>query len=499
MGFYEDLEKNTTKRTENGAVGNITTGHKLVDLNFDIPSFRNGIDEDLFEESLLQDERLTLKWLLFLRDIRGGAGERQSFREFVVHLIKYDKDLAIKFLSVVSIEEYGRWDDYIDIYFNIDDYEVRSMIENKIRSQFQLDMENYHKGKPISLLSKWLPSINASSTETKRRAKKLITILGVGNEKHYRKILSALRKHIDVVEKKMSANEWQEINYEHVPSKANLIYANAFMRHDEERRVSYFESLKKGEAKINADALFLHDIVHRYGNSTWNLKDYDETLEQLWKAQEKVEGFEETVVVRDGSGSMTATIGNSNVSALDVANAITLYCAENNKGEFKDKFITFSSSAKVVNLSGKKTLHDKLERMTKEDDYSTTNIENVFDLILETAKKKNMSQEDLPKTVLIVSDLEYNACSGRPNKHLFEAIQEKYADEGYKMPKLIFWNVNSRTNTIPITRNENGVALISGFSKSLMRMVMSSKLDPYDILVEQLETPRYSCIDAIYE
>lgn len=402
MGFMEKLEENQKSYTENGAVGYKTTGHKIVDLNFAIPSFRTGIDKDLFELSLKQDEKLTLKWLLYLRDVRKGVGERKSFRDFVMHLVNVDKELAEDFLSVVPIEEYGRWDDYVYLLCNVKELSIRLIIFDKVRTQYFKDLANMNIGQSVSLLGKWLPSENSSSKETKHNAKFIRKLLDM-DSKTYRKNLSALREHIDVVERKMSANDWKNIKYENVPSKANLIYSSAFFEHDTDRRKEYLESLKNGETKINAQALFLHDIVHKYSSNRY-VREYDETLEQMWKAQDKVDGFENTVVVRDGSGSMFCAIGNSDVTALDVANAITLYCAENNTGEFKNKFITFSARARLIDVSCKNSLFDKLELLRKNYDCSNTNIENVFNLILDTAIKNNMSQNEMPKTVLIVSD-----------------------------------------------------------------------------------------------
>ena len=505
MDFMKMIENDEKSITENGAVGFKTSGSKLVDLNFQVPSFRKAIDKDLFKQALKEDEKLTLKWLLYLRDVREGIGERKSFRDFVLELISYDVDLANIFIKEVDIAEYGRWDDYVDIAYRTDNDFIRNMILDKIDKQLVNDMQDMDDKKSVSLLAKWLPSINTSSKETCAKAKMICNYLGM-LKSEYRKILSELRAYIDVVERKMSENEWGEIDYSAVPSKANVNYRNAFERHDGERREKYLESLKKGETKINANAMFLHDIVHAYAEfGEWCAvhKDYDETLEQLWKAQNKCNGFSDTVVVRDGSGSMTVPVDKSGLTALEVADAITLYCAENNDGAFKDKFITFGSHAKLIDVSHLDSLHDKLEYLARYTDVSSTNIEGVFDLILDTAVKNCVSQEDMPKTVLIVSDMEYNMAQGyynaKDNKALFETIAEKYKKEGYKLPKLVFWNVNSRTNTVPLTQNENGVILISGFSKNLMDMVMSSELDPYKALVKQLNLPRYEIVDKIFE
>ena len=499
MGFMEKLENNQKSYTENGAVGYVTSGHKIVDLNFAIPSFRDGIDVRLFSLSLKQDEKLTLKWLLYLRDIRNGVGERQSFRDFVVCLSNINEELSCRFISNCAFEEYGRWDDYIDIYFNVDSDRIKKVIANKIVKQFSFDINCYYENKSISLLAKWLPSINASSYVTRKRAREMISVLGIKTERKYRKLLSMLRKYIDVVERKMSANNWGCIDYSGVPSKANLIYSDAFLKHDEARRKEYIDSVKNGKSKINANAMFLHDIVHKYRGNHWRASNYDETLEQLWAAQKKVDGFGNTIVVRDGSGSMSCRAGNSSLTARSVADAITLYCAENNTGEFKNKFITFSSYARLVDVGTENSLYDKLELLDEYTDYSCTNIENVFRLILATAVDNDVLEKDMPKTVLIVSDMEFDCASGGSvDRALFEAISDNFERNGYSMPRLVFWNVNSRTNTIPLQQNKNGVILISGFSKNLMDMVMSSELDPYKALVRILNSGRYSCVDSIY-
>lgn len=363
----------------------------------------------------------------------------------------------------------------------------------------------------ISLLAKWLPSENASSNETKRYANIIRRGLGM-TSREYRKMLSKMRKYIDVVECKMSAKEWNGINYEAVPSRANLIYNNAFLRNDEERRRAYLGALEKGEAKINASTLFPHDIVHKYGRGY----GVDATLEGLWKAlPDTVKGCGNTIVVADGSGSMTCNVGgNTGVTALDVANSLAIYFAERSSGEFKDKYITFSERPQLVDFSNAKTLRDKLDIARRHNEVANTNIEAVFDLILNTAIRNKMAQEDMPANILIVSDMEFDSCatSGtpsasrnswgwysssyqRPTTTLFDTIAKKYAEHGYKLPRLVFWNVNSRTGTIPIKENDLGVALVSGFSVNIVKMVMSNKTDPYECLLETLNTERYQAVE----
>lgn len=496
MAFMEKMKKHTLQETEKGGLGYASSGKALVDLNFAIPSFRDGIDKELFEKALQTDTVLTLKWLLYLRDIREGVGERKSFRDFMRYLAKNHTGLARSIIQKVHIEEYGRWDDYIALLEDVP-LEVQKSIMYRIASQWTKDVIMCEKGESISLLSKWLPSENASSQRTRTLAKFVRKSLGI-TPKEYRKTLSKLRKHLDVVERKMAANDWEKIDYKKVPSKANLIYSNAFYRHDEDRRQEYLSALQKGKAKINAQALFLHDIIHKYRSKGWQL-DVDQTLEEMWKAQKKVEGFKDTLVVRDGSGSMTCQVGNSGVTAIDVADALTLYCAENNSGEFKNKFVTFSRMATVVEIAENKTLRQKMRYLAGYHDYDTTNIESVFNLVLRTAIEEGMTQEDLPKNILIISDMEIDDVQRYDygEKASLEVIADRYRQHGFELPKMIFWNVNSRTNTIPITQNKNGVILLSGFSKNLMSMVMSSSLDPYTAIVAELNKPRYSVVDTL--
>lgn len=360
----------------------------------------------------------------------------------------------------------------------------------------------------ISLIAKWMCSENASSEQTKRYAQMLRKGLGLSS-KEYRKTLSSLRSYIDIVESKMSAKKWEDIKYEAVPSRANLIYNGAFLRNDEERRREYLSKLEKGETKINAGTLFPHDIVHKYSSTTgWSssVGKYDATLESLWKAlPDTVNECGNTIVVADGSGSMRCNVGgNTHVTALEVANALAIYFAEHSSGDFKDKYITFSHRPQLVDFSQCDSLRDKLRVAYTHNECSNTNIEKVFDLILTTAINSHMKQKDIPKNVLIISDMEFDSCAtcngsnryfNRPNARLFDVIKKRFEDAGYQMPRLVFWNVNSRTSTIPVKENDLGVALVSGFSTNVCKMVMSGKTDPYECLVETLMSERYNAVE----
>ena len=511
MGFMNAIKNelnNEVRRTENGAVGYKTTGKKLLDLNFSVASLRSASEQQIinkFMDAYYENPVLAVKWLFYVRDVRFGLGERRLFRTVFTWLSHNRADVAKMVLDFIP--EYGRFDDVLCAF----ETELQNDVVNVIKTQLDADAYNMKNNQPISLISKWLPSENASSADTKRLATAIRTKLGM-TSRNYRKMLSEMRKYINVVECKMSAKQWGEIDYETVPSRANLIYNNAFLRNDEERRREYLGALEKGEVKINAGTLYPHDIVHKYGVSRYGGNKYDAALEGLWNSlPDTVKGDGNTIVVADGSGSMTCNVGgNTRVTALEVANALAIYFAERSSGEFKDKYITFSETPQLVDFSNAQTLREKLQIALRHNEVANTNIEAVFDLILKTAVNNRMSQDDMPKNILIVSDMEFDSCAttnatrgssgwysyrSAPTTTLFNTIAQKYAEHGYKIPRLVFWNVNSRTGTIPVKENELGVALVSGFSVNIVNMVMSDKLDPYECLLDVLNTERYQPIE----
>ncbi len=492
----EMLENFNESVTENGAVGYRTTGKALLDINFAVASLRSANEGEIvrrFQAAFLENKVLAMKWLFFARDVRGGLGERRLFRTAMKYIAKYEPEMARKVVGLIP--EYGRYD---DLWLLLDDNELRPYVVEFVSQQLTEDVANSRNRKPISLLGKWMPSANASSATTKRYAKILRNALEM-KESEYRRTLSALRRYTDVVEVKMSAKMWSEIDYEAVPSRANLIYNGAFLRNDEERRRAFLASLEKGEARINASTLFPYDIVHQYCSGGYGRtpKSYDATIEALWKnLPDLVQGCGNTIVVADGSGSMMSRVGSSGVTALEVANSLAIYFAERSSGEFKNKYITFSSRPQLVDFSRGQSLRDKISIALGHSEISNTNIEAVFDLILNTAIRNNMRQEDIPANILIISDMEFDcATTGRIGANLFKTIEAKYRGYGYKLPRLVFWNVNSRTNTIPVRENDMGVALVSGFSVNICKMVMSGKTDPFECLLETLNTPRYQPVE----
>lgn len=516
--FYENLKGtvDNVSITENGAVGYKRTEHALTDFNFKVASYRGNAKRAVedFKRVLNEKESYVLKYLFYLRDAREGIGERDLFRVCISELLNSNiakKDEVVS-LIIKETPEFGRWDDlwlFLDTKYSA---KVIDVIKNTLKADFA----GYKANKSISLLAKWLPSANASSRDTKRLANLVIKALKT-TPREYRKTLSTLRKYIDVVEVKTCSNDWEDIDYNNVPSKANLKYKDAFLKHDETRRRQYLNDLVRGvdkegnKVKINSSVNFPHDILHMYTQGWNGIKSYDEAIEQLWKNLKEVPGLKDTIVVRDDSGSMESRISGSNVSALEIATALGIYCAEHNSEAYKNKIITFSHTPRYLDFSDERifgSLHSKYKYLSEHSEVSNTNVEAVFNLILKTAVDNHLEAKDLPSQILIISDMEFDGCAyggsfsnwgvgTRLNASLFNIIANRYAHYGYKLPKLIFWNVNSRTGTIPCKYNENGVLLVSGFSQNILKMVMNGKTDPYDSLIEELNNKRYESIPLV--
>lgn len=493
MNFMNALENSLSNSsyTENGARGYASTGHALLDMNFKVSSYRKADDETIYNDfcdAFRENQMLALRWLFYARDVRGGLGERRLFRA-VMDWLAEDKPTLVRALLPL-IPEYGRWDDLVML---VDCPSVRGEVIALINEQLSKDnLEVRKKNGHPSLLAKWLPSANASSAETRRRAKIIYNALGM-TESAYRKYLSMLRKRLKVVERDMSANRWDKIDYSAVPSRASLIYREAFIRHDADRYWDFLYKVARGEEKINATTLFPHEISGKYCTQALNsyTKENPE-LEVFWRNLPDVVPPEaSTLVVSDTSGSMIGT-------PLEISLALSIYFAERLNGQFKNKFITFAANPHFIDLTGCNSLLEKLKKAYYHSDCSNTNIERVFELILNLAKSSHLSQSDLPKNVLIISDMEFDASQFHADERLFDSIATRFAEAGYALPRLVFWNVGSRTNTIPVREGPNGVVLVSGYSPNSMKMVMSGKLDPYACLVDTLMSPRYDAVEEAF-
>lgn len=463
--FLNAMFVETSKgKTENEAITFIRSGSLLLDFYAQAGAMRKNPDEalNLFKKAYAEDKEKAVKILFYLRDVRGGQGERDLFRTCLQWL--GDNDIKVFEKIVGYVSEYGRWDDLL-----FDNDKCFDLINTQLKSD--KDSE-----KP-SLLAKWLPTINGSSATTRAKAKFIAGKLGL-TDIQYRKLVRGIRKQLKVVEEKMSANKWKEINYSAVPSQASRIYKNAFKEHDETRYDAFIEKAEKGEVKINAGTLYPHQIYKSVQ------EDYSKTLEALWNQLPDYTQGKNALVVADVSGSMSG-------DPMAVSVSLALYFAERNKGQFKDHFITFSGTPRLQRVVGQ-NLQSKMNSIENTEWQQNTNLQAVFDLILNTALQNNTSKEEMPETIYIISDMEFDsACDTRTN---FEVIKMKYEQVGHKIPNLVFWNVDARSGkNLPTQQNENGVALVSGFSPVIFKMAVENKT-PEQVMLDTINSERYGKI-----
>ncbi len=503
--FMNTLKDNTNfKYTEKGDITHKTSKSDVLDMFALGGSYRERGDNDvilLFKNAYEENPELALKCLFYLRDILEGQGERRFFRVAFKWLCEKHIESAKK--NLINVSEYGRWDDLIYVAVN-------TPLQNEafaiIKHQLALDVQC----KTPSLLAKWLPSQNASNSETKRLGHILANYLKMTN-KQYRKTLSILRERIKVVERLMSANRWEEIEFSKIPSKAGLIYKNAFARRDILAK-KYETFAKDATTKVNAEALYPQEIAERIFNScgygSWSkrtiLSETDRLmLQKYWdNLKDFYNGREENgIAIVDVSGSMIGTPMNAAVS-------LGAYIAEKAHGPFANHFITFSNRPQLVKFEGVDIV-DKFIRCSNADWGGTTNLKAVFDLLLKTAKNQNTRVEDMPTRLYIFSDMEFDSCVffGGENSWGYykmtsensiqtglESIREKWAREGYKLPQVIFWNLNARNNNIPAIGE--GFSYVSGFSPTLVETILSGR-DGYDLMISKLvESGRYDQITA---
>ena len=489
--------------TENGAVTHKTTKSDLLDMFAMGAAMRTRSDEDvilMFRKAFKENPVYALKCLFYIRDVRGGQGERRFFRVVMKDLAKFDTAAARRNLKFVP--EFGRWDDlYVFVGTPLEADALQIM-----KDQLALDVEC----KTPSLLAKWLKSENTSSVESRRLGNITREFFGMSH-KQYRKTLSILRERINVLERLMSEGRWDEIEFDKIPSKAGMKYKNAFARHDLERAKNenvqtYADFAKDSTKKVNAKALYPYECVHQALNIMGN--------QQGWSSRGNHVALDDTqrlmtnkywdnladyfngatfngIALVDTSGSMSGT-------PIEVAISLGLYCAEKNQGAFANHFISFESNPHWIETSGV-DFCDKVYRITGAEWGGSTNVEAAMDLILNVAKQNGCSQDEIPQNLVIISDMEFNYCvtsnnygRGDVNDTLFEKIAAKYRANGYEMPHVIFWNVNARQANIPMLGNGN-VSFVSGFSPSIFETIMSGKTG-YDLMMEKLDSERYAQI-----
>ena len=485
-------------RTENGAIAYKTTKSDLLDMFAMGAAYRTRSDDDvilMFQKAYKENPEYALKCLFYIRDVRGGQGERRFFRVVMKYLANYETEAVLRNLKYIP--EFGRWDDL----YVLEGTKVHNEVFNFMKEQLALDITC----KTPSLLAKWLKSENTSSNESRKLA--YITRKAFGlTSKQYRKTLSMLRERINIVERLMSENRWDEIEFDKIPSRAGLIYKNAFARHDIERMKldasvqSYADFAKDATKTVNAEVLNPVDIANRiFGHR--NLSETDRLmLDKYWSClKDYYNGREENgIAICDVSGSMYGQPMNAAVS-------MSAYIAERGKGPFKDHFITFSNNPRLVKFEGV-DIYDKFQRASRADWGMSTNVEAAMDLMLNVAVKNKVPVTDMPTRLYIFSDMEFNGClTSGPTEFnrwgggryvsdpdtLFEAIAKKWEAHGYELPQVIFWNLNARSENIPALGGR--FSYVSGFSMNMVETILSGK-DGYDLMMEKLNTPRYECI-----
>ena len=482
---YLKQEANKTV-TENGAATHVTTESDCLDLFATIGALRRESDSEIvsrFIRAYSENKDIAMKLLFFARDIRGGLGERRVFKVILNWLANNEPQTVRKNLEHVA--EYGRFDDLLCLMGTACEKDML----NVLKAQFGADNNALANGGEVSLLAKWLPSVNASSTETVLYAKKIAKHFGL-NDASYRKALVALRAHIRIIENNLREKDYS-FDYAKQPSKAMYKYRKAFIRNDGERYSQFLDKVTTGEAKLHASTLMPYEIITPFFRR--NVSDEErKAINTTWISQEDFGDTENALAVIDGSGSM---YGGADPMPATVALSLGIYFAERNKGAFKNHFITFSENPQLVEIKGEDIL-DKVRYCHGFNEVANTNIQKVFELILDAAKKNSVPQNELPKKLYIISDMEFDYCAEDASLTNFEYAKKLFAEAGYALPEIVFWNVASRNRQQPVTRNEQGVALVSGCTPRLFSMVASGTMNPYAFMLEVVESERYAKIVA---
>ncbi len=469
MNAFVSAVKNQEARTTNGMKARKSTANACVDLFFKIGASRGKDITKDFVAAYVENRDLTLRIAQWVRDVRGGAGERELFRQILTYLDKHDPAAAELLLD--KVPELGRWDDIFTVTSKANKAKAFTMLGDALRNR-------------NGLAAKWTPRKGELAAEIR-------AFYGM-SPKQYRKSLVALT---NVVETQMCANDWDNINFNHVPSLAAARYKKAFNRHTE-KFADYVQKLVKGEAgvKVNAGAVYPYDVLKGVSGLHYNMPYSKTELDHIvaqWEALPNFVGDASILPLVDVSGSMSTPAGkNSKVSCMDVAVSLGLYLADKNKGVFKDTFLTFSGKPELLHLKG--NVVQKAQQMVKSSWDMNTNLVKAMDKIVSTAVAGNVPQEDMPKMLLILSDMQFDQCA-RFDDSAMQMIKRKFGDAGYAVPQIVFWNLNAADN-VPVKYDQRGAALVSGFSPSIVKAVLSADTDqftPEGIMMKTVMVPRY--------
>lgn len=471
MTTFVNAVVNQEARTENGMKARKSTANSVVDLFYNIGASRGKDIVPAFTAAYVQDKGLALRVAAWARDARGGAGERQLFRDILKYLEKTDTEACKALLA--KVPEIGRWDDIFIFETKEMKWEAYNMLGNALRER-------------NGLAAKWTPRQGKVAAEIRE-------MFGM-SPKFYRKSLVEMTK---VVETQMCAKTWDEINFSHVPSVAAARYKKAFNRNTP-KYAEYVSALVKGdnpEVKVNASVAYPYDVlkgrINSYGVS------FDKTelnlIQKQWEALPNYVGDANILPLVDVSGSMACAAGkNSKLSCLEVAVSLGLYLADKNTGKFKDTFLTFSSKPELLHLKG--NINQKIDQMVKSKWEMNTDMIAAFKKILDVATKGNVPQEEMPSMVLILSDMQFDHCVEYDDSAL-QAIERTYRNAGYEMPKVVFWNLNSSYGNAPVKFDESGTALVSGFSPAIVKPLLSGDMDsftPEAVMLKTIMDDRYT-------
>ena len=448
------LTKDTT--TTNGMRTNSTSLNKCLDFFFIAGASRNMREEDitsLFGAAIAENPNVALKILFWARDVRGGAGERRLFRYCMLWLSENHPTMSAEVTK--HIPEFGRWD---DILYG----DTVTALEEIVWALAEAN----------ALCAKWMPRKGPVANEIRKA-------MGM-TPKEYRQSIVALTR---VVETRMCKKEWNQIGYKTVPSKAFSKYRNAFLRNDSKRFTQFLTDVKEGKSSINAGAIFPHDIIKPYLNMDHR---NDDAINEQWKALPNyMEGAKENILpVCDVSGSMTGL-------PMEVSISLGIYISERNEGTFKDAFITFSERPQMEFLTG--NVWERSRQLSLADWGMNTNLEATFNLVLDKAVENNIPQSEMPDKLLIISDMEFDHCA--QGFSAMDMIKEKYNNAGYKMPGIVFWNVDGRMGNVPVGAKDDNTALVSGFSPTILQSILSGDLEsPLELMLKTLKNERYEVI-----
>ena len=478
--------------TENGALTYESTASSCLDLFATIGALRGAQDEEIvsrFVKAYAENADLAMKTLFFARDVRGGLGERRVFKTILHWLAVMEPESVRK--NVGFIAEYGRYDDLLVLMGT----PCGQAALDFIKEQFARDVRAMEVGETVSLLAKWLPSVNASNAQTVQNAKLIARALSM-SDAQYRKMLTALRGRIKLMENYLREKDYT-FDYEKQPSKALYKYRQAFSRNDAERYCAFLNAAEEKPSVMHTGALTPYDVIMPVITKSMHREEITEaerrSMDVTWKALENFVGAENALAVVDGSGSMYWA-GQGTMPAA-VAQSLGIYFAEHNKGAFHNHFITFSANPRLIEVTGRDIV-EKVRYCMGFNECANTDLAKTFDLILRVAVKNHLRQEELPEKLYVISDMEFDYGTGNSGLTNFEHAKAEFARHGYRLPQVVFWNVASRNVQQPVTKNEQGVALVSGCSPQIFSMLAKDILDPYSYMMEVLGSERYRKISA---